>query len=89
LVFRKNKSLDLRLRYLFKETLHRPFSSVLRGTPFEGFDRRWALIRSTKSVLLHPGATGVDQKTGREAYDLSRESLALFAWLNNQYCLPG
>jgi len=87
LIFRKNKSLDLRLRYLFKETLHAGFASVIRGTPFEGFDRRWAMIRSTKSVLLHTRPPAVDEKIAREAYDLSKHSLALFAWLNNQYCV--
>ncbi len=87
LIFRKNKSLDLRLRYLFKETVHVGFAAAIEGTPFEGFDRRWALIRSTKSVLLHTGPPAVDEKLAREAYDLSRDSLALFAWLNNRYCV--
>lgn len=88
LIFRKNKSLDLRLRYLFKETLHIDFASAIQGTPFEGFDRRWAMIRSAKSVLLDTSPSAVDEKIAREAYDLSRHSLALFAWLNNRYCLP-
>lgn len=87
LIFRKNKSLDLRLRYLFKETLNVSFASAVQGTPFEGFDRRWAMIRSTKSVLLHERPPVVDEKIAREAYDLSRHSLALFAWLNNRYCV--
>jgi len=87
LTLRKNKSLDLRLRYLFKEILHVGFPSAIQGTPFEGFDRRWAMIRSTKSVLLHARPPAIDEKTAREAYDLSRISLALFAWLNNEYCV--
>ncbi len=85
LTFRKNKSLDLRLRYLFKETLHVSFPSVIQGTPFEGFDDRWTLLRATKSALLHTQPPALDEKTAREAYDLSRDALTLFAWLNNRY----
>lgn len=87
LILRKNKSLDLRLRYLFKETLQEGFASAIRGTPFEEFDRRWAMLRSTKSVLLHTNPPTVDETIVQEAYDLSRDSLALFSWLNNRYCV--
>ena len=86
LIFKKNKSIDLRLRYLFKDTLHVGFASVIQGTPFEGFDRRWAMMRSTRGVLLHLEPSPVDEMIAREAYDLSKHALALFAWFNNQYC---
>ena len=87
LILRKNRSLNLRLTYLLKETLKTNFSSIIQGTPFEGFDRRWATIRSTKSILLHAKPSDLDEKVSRHAYDLSRESLALCAWLNNRYCV--
>jgi len=87
LTFKKNKSLDLRLRYLFKETLQVSFSSAIRGTPFEGFDKRWARLRSVKGMMLQTRGAAVDELTAREAYALSRDSLDLFAWLNNQYCV--
>jgi len=87
LTLRKNKSIDLRLRYLFKETLHLGFSSAIRGSPFEGFDQRWAMIRSTRGMLTHADPSAVDDKIAREAYALSRDALTLFAWLNNRYCV--
>jgi hypothetical protein len=86
LTLRRNKSLDLRLRYLFKETLHVRFPSVIQGTPFEGFDRRWAATRSARGVLLDVKPPGIDDRITREACQLSRDGLALFAWLNNRYC---
>jgi hypothetical protein len=87
LILRKNRSLNLRLTYLLKETLDTNFSSVIQGSPFEGFDRGWATIRSTRNVLTHARPTDLDENVSQHAYDLSRESLALFAWLNNQYCV--
>ncbi len=87
LTLRKNKSIDLRLRYLFKETLHLGFSSAIRGSPFEGFDQRWTMIRSTRGMLIHADPCAVDDKIAREAYALSRDALTLFAWLNNRYCV--
>lgn len=87
LTLRKNKSIDLRLRYLFKETLRLGFSSAIRGSPFEGFDQRWAMIRSTRGMLTHGDPCAVDDKIAREAYVLSRDALTLFAWLNNRYCV--
>ncbi len=87
LTFRKNKSLDLRLRYLFKETVQVSFSSALKGSAFEGFDRRWALIRSVKSTMYHTSPSAVDETTAREAYSLLKSSLDFFAWLNNRYCV--
>ena len=86
-ILRKNKSLDIRLRYLFKETVNRRFSSIIRGTPFEGFEKRWAMVRSNRSVLIHPGLPVMDRVVGMDALELSRQGLALSAWLNNRYCV--
>jgi hypothetical protein len=86
-ILRKNKSLDIRLRYLFKETMGRRFASIIRRTPFEGFDKRWAMVRSTRSVLVHSGPPAADRDTGRDALELSRQALVFFSWLNNRYCV--
>jgi rubredoxin len=86
-IFRKNKSLDIRLRYLFKETMGRRFASIIRGTPFEGFDKRWAMVRSTRSVLVHSGPSAAGEQTGRAALELSRQALVFFSWLNNRFCV--
>jgi hypothetical protein len=86
-ILRKNKSLDLRIRYLFKEMFNVSLRSALRGTPFQGFDRRWAMMRSTRGLLLQPDLPAMDGSMAREAYALSRDGLALFAWLNNRYCV--
>jgi hypothetical protein len=87
LTFRKNKSLDLRLKYLFKDTLNVSFPSVIEGTAFEGFDKRWAAVRSVRGQIFHTNLPAIDEKGAQEAYDLSRESLDLFAWMNNTYCV--
>jgi hypothetical protein len=86
-MLRKNRSLDIRLRYLFKETMNRRLSSIVRGTPFEGFEKRWAMVRSNRGVLVQRGLTVVDRDTGREALEVSRQGMALFAWLTNRYCV--
>ncbi|NIQ39383.1 MAG: hypothetical protein GTN81_12430 [Proteobacteria bacterium] len=87
LTFKKNKSLDLRLKYLFKETMNLSFPSVIEGTAFEGFDKRWAAIRSVRGQIFHTIPPAASEKGTQEAYDLSREALALFAWMNNRYCV--
>jgi len=86
-ILRKNKSLDIRLRYLLTETVGGRFASIVRGTSFEGFDKRWAMVRSTRSVLVHSGSSGADKATGRDALDLARQALVFFSWLNNRYCV--
>jgi len=86
-ILRKNKSLDIRLRYLLKETLGGRFASIIRGTSFESFDKRWAMVRSTRSVLVHSGSSGADKATARDALDLARQALVFFSWLNNRYCV--
>jgi hypothetical protein len=87
LTLKKNKSLDLRLTYLFKETLHVSFSSAIQETSFGGFARRWTMIRSAKYSFLHGDPADSDKNTAKEAYDLARDALILFAWLNNRYCV--
>ncbi len=87
LTLKKNKSLDLRLKYLFKETLNASFPSVIEGTAFEGFDKRWAAIRSLRGQIFHANFPAIDEKDAQESYDLSRDSLDLFAWMNNKYCV--
>ena len=86
-ILRKNKSLDIRLRYLLKDTVGARLSSIVRRTPFEGFDKQWAMVRSTRSVLVHSGPLAADRDTGGDALDLAKQALVFFPWLNNRYCV--
>jgi hypothetical protein len=86
LTLKRNKSLDLRIKYLFKETLHLSFTRAIHGTPYEGFEKRWAKMRSAKGQLARTDPPELVEEAGAETYDLARKSLALFAWLNNRYC---
>lgn len=83
----KNLNIVTRVNDLFEALIDRPLLKLVKRTDFEDIPRKWDEVRRKRNDFLHGHIYHMDLSTLDAATDLLVRSLAMFAWLHNEYCL--